>query len=493
MCSHQNKKLSDNDLLLSKAFETLPLYKKTSEQQDNESLNTMDYYKEENSSRNQKIDENNLFFSKKLSNQNKKINSIRNTNLSFVINKNKSNKNTINLYENIDIERTKPFFVNKNEKNVLKRFEDMKVDNDYCSRCNSEIEYITKVCRHCLKPLCRKCLKLIFNRNLDNNDDIDNFDQNLINEKICPNCRNLNTINDFIISKAKTLNKTISTFKEPLDTELDDTSSTQYKEEQNSVLLKDLEEQFNEYDFLVQKIEEKKKEIEIKKKININILNMIQKSIENEYDTNLKKLNEISFKLKKLRNTINDKNNKIKRETNYNNSSDLQNLIRKFRNTINAFSKHYEKLEQKISTKSKPKAYKFYESKSLNVNIADTYNMKNTEVISNQYIGKASIKIQRFINNYVNYLNFSVLVQKDNKNMENNNKNKSILFVHMVINNQLIQLFKTNKDNNKLSLNYECSLEESKAFLSKSHANKNKDYIKKDEFDVKLIITELFL
>ena len=327
---------------------------------------------------------------------------------------------------------------------------------------------------------------------MDNNDDIDNFDQNLINEKKCPNCRNLNTINDFIISKSKTL-KSISAFKEPLDTELDDTSSTQYKEDQNSVLLKDLEEQFNEYDFLIKQIEEKKKEIEIRKKININILNMIQKSIENEYDTNLKKLNEISFKLTKLRNTINDKNNKIKRETNYNNSSDLQNLIRKFRNTINAFSKHYEKLEQKISTKSKPKAYKFYESKPLKVNIADTYNMKNTEVISNQYIGKASIKVQKFINNYINYLNFSVLVQKDNKNMENNNKNKSILVVHMVINNQLIQLFKTNKDNNKVSLSYECSLEESKAFLSKSQTNKTKDNIKKDEFDVKLIITELFL
>ena len=46
---------------------------------------------------------------------------------------------------------------------------------------------------------------------------------------------------------------------------------------------------------------------------------------------------------------------------------------------------------------------------------------------------------------------------------------------------------------NKVSLSYECSLEESKAFLSKSQTNKNKDNIKKDEFDLKLIITELFL
>ena len=488
MSSYQNKKLSNNDLLLSKAFETIPIYKKTLEQQDNESLNTMDYYKEENSSRNQKIDENNLFFSNKLSNQSKMINSNRNINLSFAIKKNNSIQNKFNLYENIDNERTKLLFVKKNEKNVLKRFEDMKIDNDNCSRCNSEIEYITKVCRHCLKPLCRKCLKLIFNRNLDNNDDIDNFDQNVINEKICPNCRNLNTINDYIILKSKTLNNTISTMKEPLDTELDDTFSTQYKEEQNSVLLKDLEEQFNEYDFLIKKIEEKKKEINIKKQLNINILNMIQKSIENEYDTNLKKLNEISFKLEKYKDVINEKNKKINRQTNYNNS-ELQNLIRKFRNTIKAFSKHYEKMEQRISTKSKPKAYKFYESNPLSVNIADTYNMKDTIMISNHSIGKASIKVQRFINNYVNYLNFSVLVQKDDKNMENNKKNKSILVVHMAINNQLIRLYKTNKDNNNLSLNFEYSLEENKAFLSKSHSNKNKD----DKFNVKLIITELFL
>ena len=244
---------------------------------------------------------------------------------------------------------------------------------------------------------------------------------------------------------------------------------------------------------MISKIEKKKKEIEIKKRININILNIIQKSIENEYDTHLNKLNEISSNLKKCRNAIIDNNNQNKKQINYNNSSDLQNLIRKFRNTINSFSKHYEKIEQKMSTKSKPKAFKFYESNPLNVNIADTYNMKNKEVISNQYIGKVSIKVQRFVNNYVNYLNFSVLIQKDNKNIENNNKNKSILVVHMVVNNQLIKLCKINKDNNRLSLNYECSLEESKAFLSKSQTNKNKDTTKKDNFDAKVIITELFL
>ena len=115
----------------------------------------MDYYKEENSSRNKKMDENNLFFAKKLSNQSKKKDSNRNKNKTLANIKNYKSQHKFNLYEIIDFERKLPFIVNKNNKNVLKRFEDRKVENDYCSRCNSEIEDMTKVCRHCLKPLCR--------------------------------------------------------------------------------------------------------------------------------------------------------------------------------------------------------------------------------------------------------------------------------------------------------------------------------------------------
>lgn len=492
MSSKNNKKLSSNDLL-SKVLQTLPKSKKTVEQQDNESLNTMDYYKEENSSRNQKLDDNKIF-TNKLSNQNEYINSNENTNLSFAVNKNYSEQNMLNLYETVDTLRIRPHFVNKNEKNVEKRFEEIKVDNDYCSRCNQEIEYVTKVCRHCFKPLCRKCIKEIFNRNLDNNDDSDNFDQNLINQKICPNCRKLNTINDFIITKSKTFSSTLIAFKEPLDTELDnDATSSQNPSGQNSVLLNDLEDQYNENELLLKKIEIKKKEIETKKKLNINILNIIQKSIEYEYDTNIKKLNEICFKLKKIQNIIKDKKMKYDSQNMYNNS-DLQILIKKFKNSMNACSKNYEKIEQRIISKSKPKAFKIYESKPLTINVADTYSMKKTQVISNQYIGNAYIHVQKCVNNYVNYLNFSVLVQQNNKKEQNNNnKNKSVLVPYIVINNQLIKLNKTNKDNNKSSLNYEYSLEESKAFPSKNCSGNKNNNIKKDEFDVKLIISELFL
>ena len=90
-------------------------------------------------------------------------------------------------------------------------------------------------------------------------------------------------------------------------------------------------------------------------------------------------------------------------------------------------------------------------------------------------------------------MNFSVLVQQSNKKEQNNNKNKSVLVPYIVINNQLIKLNKTNKDNNKSSLNYEYSLEESKAFPSKNCSGNKNNNIKKDEFDVKLIISELFL
>ena len=53
----KTKKNSTNDLI-SKMLETFPKSKKSVEQQDNESLNTMDYYKEESASKNNLIDEN---------------------------------------------------------------------------------------------------------------------------------------------------------------------------------------------------------------------------------------------------------------------------------------------------------------------------------------------------------------------------------------------------------------------------------------------------
>ena len=287
MCSYQDKKISRNDLL-SKLLENLPDSQKSIEQLDNESLNTMDYYKEENTPKNQKLNGRTL---NKKKNRNLTQTTLSNekTNTSISNNSHYSDKNMTNLYESINTVRTSTFFLNEIKKNVQKRNEDKQIKNDYCSKCNSEIGYITKVCPHCFNPLCKKCLKELFNRNVDNNHDIDNFEQNL-KERICPNCRNLNSIKDFIVFRSKTLKNEATTFEEPLDTEMNNDIYSDYnKNQQNSLLLKDLEEQYNEYDLLFQKIEGKKKENEIKKKINLNILNIIEKTVEYEYQNNLKK------------------------------------------------------------------------------------------------------------------------------------------------------------------------------------------------------------
>ena len=178
----------------------------------------------------------------------------------------------------------------------------------------------------------------------------------------------------------------------------------------------------------------------------------------------------------------------------------MLNVVEKFQKVMNSFSKNYEKLEQKIILKSKPKAYKVYEANPLKVNFTETYYMKEKEIFSNQRIGNAYIKIERYVNNYTNCLNFSLTVKKDEKinqnkspNKNNNLDNKSKYVIYMEINNKLIKLNKSNKDNNKNSLNYDCSLEENFVFNSKSQSTDAGRNIRKDDFDVKVIITELFL
>ena len=144
--------------------------------------------------------------------------------------------------------------------------------------------------------------------------------------------------------------------------------------------------------------------------------------------------------------------------------------------------------------KLKPKAYKSYESKKLSLNLSDTYVMKFTEILSNQYIGNTFIKVDRYVKNYVNYLNFSILIRQNNKESQNNNVvNNPKFVVNMIINNKLFKLNKTKKDNNQLCINYECSLEENSLFTSKNQSNSTNAIMKKDEFDVKVIISELFL
>jgi len=59
----------------------------------------------------------------------------------------------------------------------------------------------------------------------------------------------------------------------------------------NKKKIKNLEEQYIEYENFLNQIEERKKEIEIKRDISLNILTMIKKAIEYEYERNIKKLN----------------------------------------------------------------------------------------------------------------------------------------------------------------------------------------------------------
>ena len=490
MSRYYDKSINSNELL-NQIFATTKKSKKKIEQQDNESLNTMDYYKEENSSKDQALEENKVI-SKKILEKFQNINSQKEKEKSispFIMSQSLTDKNIYEIYENQNFSRTSSFFGNENGRNVKNRFEDRKIDNDICSRCNSEIENSINACPHCLTPLCRKCLKDIFNRNLDNNDDIDNFDQNLINEKMCPNCRNLMTIKDFIVPKSKRESHNLDLLNQPLDTEINNIVYTLKNEnEKNAVLLKDFDEQNNKYIFLLKKIEENKKELEVKKNLNLNILEMIRKAIEYEFNLNSKKLNEISLKLNQIYNSVINKKNQITQQNSFYNTIELKNLILKFRNSMNIFSKKYENLNQKLMIRCKPKAYKNYESNLLSINLPDTYIMKNTEILSNKRIGKAFVKIDRFINNYEKYLNFAVSIQPNNNNSQNSIKSKII--VHMIINNKLIKLNKANKNNNKFCLNYECSLEESKVFYSKNHSNNLKKY---DNSDIKFVISEIFL
>ena len=489
--------------------ETIPKSKRAKEQQVNDSLNnTMEYYKEDNSSRNNNLKDN-KYISKTLTNQKVIINSkpkIDCPNSTLKIKSSFGNKNLGGLYDEIKFARTSPFFANNKEKNVEKRFEDEKQNNDYCLRCNSEIECTNKFCPHCLKPFCKKCIKEVFIRNLDNNVDQDNFEQKIIDtNKICPNCLNSITFNDVTKFNSISLNnfEFCKSYKKPLDGDGEANNNRmglQKINEQKEFINKEFNDQNQEYDLILKKIEIKKKEIEIKKNLNMNLIQMLQKSIETEYNYNLNKLNEMVLKIQKIQDSIQNKINFINQKKNFNNA-EMLNLVAKFQKVKNSISKNYEKLDQKIILKSKPKAYKVYETKPLKINFTETYYMKEKEIFSNQHIGNAYIKIERYVNNYTNCLNFSVLIKKDEKNCQNNNPNKnnssldnkSQIVIYMVINNKLIKLNKANKDNNKSSLNYDCSLEENFVFISKSQSTDMSRNIKKYDFDIKIIITELFL
>ena len=61
------------------------------------------------------------------------------------------------------------------------------------------------------------------------------------------------------------------------------------------------------------------------------------------------------------------------------------------------------------------------------------------------------------------------------------------------MNNIVIRLIKTNKDNTDTTLSYESSVKENKILFCKDKLNNTGEIIKKNNFNLKIIITEVML
>ena len=196
---------------------------------------------------------------------------------------------------------------------------------------------------------------------------------------------------------------------------------------------------------------------------------------------------------------LEDKNNKL--SISYDSTTDEFIIdIDTYKSTLNNFSKNYDTYIQKILSIPIFRGYRLYESNNILINHSDTYFMNSMEIMSNSSFGKAFLKIDRYTNNYKNYLNFSVQIKQNNKTLNedvSNNliNNKSRYVVNMSIDNKVIRLNKViNKDNKDTSQNYECSEEENKILFSKDKINSNNNYkAKKNNFNVKVYISEIMI
>lgn len=508
MSSTTSNEYTPNDLI-TKMVKAKPKLKKSIEQFDTDSLNTMDYYKEDSSNKNSLIDESKL--NQKLlfnpNNKNDSTNKDENINekndLSIIV-----NKAYKDIHQSSNLLRAKTLInVKKEQKEqkIQKRLNDTQL---ICCRCNCEINLNYKSCPSCKKMFCRKCFKGSINRNLDNNEYMDNFNHEVNILKVCPDCRK-NENNNFNITmvpgeKRNRHNTNILQVAEPMDSlsesemkNIGDKTSRKKSHTTNSFKekKKSLETKYKEYDEFLNKIEDKKKEIEIKKNISINILQIIKKAIEYDYDRNVAKLNEIITKLNKIKSALSKKINK-----NYTNEVEIKIDIDTYKSTLNNFSKNYDTYIQKILSIPIFRGYRLYESNNILINHSDTYFMNSMEIMSNSSFGKAFLKIDRYTNNYKNYLNFSVQIKQNNKTLNedvSNNliNNKSRYVVNMIIDNKVIRLNKViNKDNKDTSQNYECSEEENKILFSKDKINSNNNYkAKKNNFNVKVYISEIMI
>ena len=492
MSTTDNKKLSSNDFLI-KIMNSNPKISKTIDQIDSESQNTMDYYKEDSSTKNSLIEETkiikklpiNIEIKKKEDNQ---------KNISLIMNKTDREQ-----HKSINTVRT------KTEVNFPRIQNVQKLSYDYsvlvCSICNSDNDLPNKFCFCCKKTYCEKCFKGNYKKNLDNNDNYENYGKNSRNEKLCFQCNNKNINNSKSHHYKKEGNRTfIKSGYEPLDSFsdgnviiIDKKKSKITAKKQNKEKMKNLEDQYKEFDLLLNQIDQRKKEIKFKKDISLNILQTIQKIIETDFERNIHILNEFSNKLIKIKNDIIEKMNK-----NNNNEIDLKINIDVSKRMFNSLSKNYENYVQTTSARPIFKGYKLYESNNILINYSETYYMKSKEVTSNFPFGNIYIKIDKFTNNYINYFNFSTIIKPSDKIDEAKDEfqkffdNKGHFFVYILVNDKILRLNRTNKDNNNMILSYDGSEEENKILLCKCKSN-NSNMIKKNNLDVKVVISEIII
>ena len=480
-----------------------PKLKNSIEQMETESLNTMDYYKEDSSNKNSLIDEANLS-NKLIYNPNKNKPKERNNKNTSKINRASFNINK--SYRNIH--KSSNLIKTIQDKDLHKKIKNVPIYSNKiktCNKCNEKLEANSKNCLNCKKIFCKNCFKGS-NRNLDNNsDDNENYEQNFNVENICHSCKTNFNSNKNNNTMKNTRNKFYIKNKfEPLDTYCENDienfeicRSKTIANDFNKEKIKNLEEQYKEYENFLNQIEERKKEIEIKRDISLNILAMIKKAIDYEFERNMKKLNEFQMKLNKIKNDIKEKINK-----NYQNEIELQINIDISKNTLKNFIKNFEKYNQIVISRPLFRGYKSFESNNILINYSDSYYMKNKEILSDLPFGNVYIKIDRYTNNYVNYLNFSILIKQNDKTPSDDTinssfqsfvNNKSRFVVNMIVNNKVIRLNKTNKDNNDTTLSYESSEEENKILFCKDKLNNTGGIIKKNNFNIKVIITEVML
>ena len=494
---------TSNDLI-NAMIKMKPKVKKSIEQMDTESLNTMDYYKEDSSNINSLIEDakldNKLTYNptqnKTEERNHKKIQKTKD--VSFTI-----NKTYRDMHKSSNLIKAKHDDVtHKKIKNAPKLSHVTKI----CNKCNSKFDTNNKICLSCKKNFCENCFRGNNNQKLEHNsDNNENYENNFDNEKICYYCKtNFNSNKNINAVKHKRNKHFLKNGFEPLDIHCENniekfrTCKTKPNFNNfNEEKMKNLEAQYKEYENFLNQIDDRKKEIEIKRDISLSFLQMIKKAIEYEYERNLKKLNEFQMKLNKIKNSINEMMKK-----NYQNEIEVQINIDTSKNTLKNFIKNFEKYSQIIISRPLFRGYKSYESNNILINYSDSYYMKNKEILSDLPFGNVYIKIDRFTNNYVNYLNFSTLIKQNDKTPSEDTinssfqsmvNNKSRFVVNMIVNNKVIRLMKTNKDNTDTTLSYESSEEENKILFCRDKLNNTTGIIKKNNFNIKVIITEVML